>query len=891
MCVENDVTAAHGRSASAWPHRMDQSGLRRRTNPDYTDVAYREAVSRLRYLLAESYAPPSIVHQPTPSRVSYNVHTFPRHQSSHGKKGDDSGDETDFSAVQSERSAGRTTSHLTRPSLYGSSRPYVAPASPYKATAARLGLGVASGDGQQQGAIPTESQQPPPELMAFIQRQEEYIDQLEKESQYCRDELSNLLGKVKEVIAENEDLHDKQKSGLMKSMFDYLDTEEEDFDDDGDDDLGDEKDMSTMKGEKKVRDESKPTPKTRRLEGPSIVFESRITELEAQLSQAKIDLDKSKVECEALKKQLAHIPSSQSSSSTSTPDMEALRAEIDTLRREKGELRENIAKLQAVMTQLRESESSASHKVKRAQDSLEQAQFEKNQAELEVHRLKDELDRQHQRLRDTIQDQARKVAEERSAVERRFIAQIEQLNNELLNAREETARVTLELERQRRSEADARRELSLRASSGDELQRELQAKIAHLQAELSSAASARGVVEQEASGAKFAAERSEREARAEASRLGAEVGALRQRLERTESELLRSREECLRLSEQISALQRELSLAKMSRSGPDKGYSEDSSAAEKREKEVTAMIQEMENKHVQTVSELEGMIQSQNQVVAKLKDECHLLTQKLEDASARHKSERANLRNDNSLLAEKLKSIWRVSESLQAQCLEHTALYNQMSQRLEEMELHERESSEQIYKLLTNQSKLLKERDHMFKELGITEKPPMMEWKKRKPSKTKPTQQPPNQSGIALLPLPHLPGPPPISSNPILSLPVVSSTNRDSISPRRARLGVTRSLGTPPEGWKGTMMDGWPPPLVGEGTFPPPAAETTTWAMLREDGSDELQEGVSVRTSEREVTDGGQSDDTIERESQLNGYPVDSAGPLTLEDLATVSDT
>lgn len=40
---------------------------------------------------------------------------------------------------------------------------------------------------------------------------------------------------------------------------------------------------------------------------------------------------------------------------------------------------------------------------------------------------------------------------------------------------------------------------------------------------------------------------------------------------------------------------------------------------------------------VDTVSELEGMIQSQNQVMAKLKDECHNLTQRLEESSARHK--------------------------------------------------------------------------------------------------------------------------------------------------------------------------------------------------------------------------------------------------------------
>lgn len=40
---------------------------------------------------------------------------------------------------------------------------------------------------------------------------------------------------------------------------------------------------------------------------------------------------------------------------------------------------------------------------------------------------------------------------------------------------------------------------------------------------------------------------------------------------------------------------------------------------------------------VATVAELEGMIHSQNQLMDKLSNECHALTQKLEDSSARHK--------------------------------------------------------------------------------------------------------------------------------------------------------------------------------------------------------------------------------------------------------------
>jgi serologically defined colon cancer antigen 8 len=57
--------------------------------------------------------------------------------------------------------------------------------------------------------------------MGFIQKQEEYIEQLERESSYCRDELNNLLGKVKEVISENESLHDKQKNQLISSVMDH----------------------------------------------------------------------------------------------------------------------------------------------------------------------------------------------------------------------------------------------------------------------------------------------------------------------------------------------------------------------------------------------------------------------------------------------------------------------------------------------------------------------------------------------------------------------------------------------------------------------------------------------------------------------------------------------
>lgn len=43
-----------------------------------------------------------------------------------------------------------------------------------------------------------------------------------------QDELAALLAKVKEVISENEGLYEKEKAGLLKSVFDCFETGDED---------------------------------------------------------------------------------------------------------------------------------------------------------------------------------------------------------------------------------------------------------------------------------------------------------------------------------------------------------------------------------------------------------------------------------------------------------------------------------------------------------------------------------------------------------------------------------------------------------------------------------------------------------------------------------------
>lgn len=73
--------------------------------------------------------------------------------------------------------------------------------------------------------------------------------------------------------------------------------------------------------------------------------------------------------------------------------------------------------------------------------------------------------------------QSRRVADERGAVERRYTQQIEQLTTELGVQWESTNKLQLELDKQRRDNADLRRDVAQKIALIDEMKKDLQNKI------------------------------------------------------------------------------------------------------------------------------------------------------------------------------------------------------------------------------------------------------------------------------------------------------------------------------------------------------------------------------------------------------------------------------
>ncbi|XP_013178689.1 PREDICTED: serologically defined colon cancer antigen 8 homolog isoform X3 [Papilio xuthus] len=574
--------------------------------PDYTELAYKEAVSKLRYFLSGS----------APSVRSYGG-------SASIKNLDESDGDLDkkysaYTGLNEYKPRPRLTAKYT--TLYADSLNNYTP----KVTT--------TPQPAPQAPAPDLSGGTNPDVVNFIQKQEEYIEQLERESQYCRDELNNLLGKVKEVISENEHLHEAQKNKIISRMFHY-DSETDELEDVGDSTGLDSDNKATPSKSRRAK------PRATKLEGPNIVFESRIAELEAQLTQAKIDLKKIQDENNENKRKLA-------SGLVDSTCLDGFKRQIDNLQRDKSTLEAQIAKLK---TNLEQKDSDGEGRYKRSDVVEHQLREERNNLEAEVRRLKDDLAKERSKIRELAGEGARRAIQERNSAEQRYNAHFDELQHDLAAQYDNVAKLQLELDRQRREESDLKREISMKNANIEELKMELKNKTATLQADLAQANAEKASLEEELANARLAIERQQRQAKHETNRLNSEIQSLRQRLDRADADLVHSRRENLRLSEQISTLEKELNMKSLTPISPEKN---------KKEKELSTMLESMENKHAKTVAELETMIQSQNSLMEKLTGECRLLTDKLDDANRRHKGEKTHLLCRNVELMRKLRNLW-----------------------------------------------------------------------------------------------------------------------------------------------------------------------------------------------------------------------------------------
>ncbi|XP_016969415.2 calponin homology domain-containing protein DDB_G0272472 isoform X4 [Drosophila rhopaloa] len=634
------VSSAGGRikrRSRNFPMKSSKGGISKKSKTmDYTNYAYNEAVGRLKVMLADnSYVAPKL----GGGGVSSYLRNF----------NEDSGDNFSDNLSVIERPVFSDISKYLSPSQksrISSYRPKKSYTSGYlSASKENLASTPALYPSSSVPAapLPADSVPAPVEIFSFIEKQEDYIEQLEKESKYCRNELSNLLGKVKDVINENEQLTENARSEMValgsgKSQPPMATTS-----------------PSSDSDEHLVFASGRKTPSTPRksackgqvqspryASAPNIVYEARISELEAELMQASIDLRRLRTENEELKRKLAHTdPLSTVATLTGGSNCELHRKQLESLQQDKQTLEESVRHLQRLLDEAK-AQGQGSASSKRYISDL--VQMERSQAELEVRHLRDELDRQHERVRELQHEMARRLAEERASAERRYNSQVDQLGGDLSCQWEQVAKLQLDLERQKRYETDLKRDVASRNSQIEELKMELRANRTTFLADMAQVNAEKQSLEQDITSLRLQLDRAARETKTEAARLTAEINSLRQRLDRGDADLLHSKREVLRLNDEIANLEKELA------------YGELKNEIRPTKKDLDKRISEMQDKHAGTVNELEEMITSQKQLMDKLTNECKTLTGKLEDTTYKHKEEISALQSNLEYLSNRMLS-------------------------------------------------------------------------------------------------------------------------------------------------------------------------------------------------------------------------------------------
>ncbi|XP_010705139.1 serologically defined colon cancer antigen 8 homolog isoform X2 [Meleagris gallopavo] len=313
----------------------------------------------------------------------------------------------------------------------------------------------------------TEDLADPSDLIPRINDQSQYINHLEAEVKFCKEELSEMKDQVRVVILENEDLHQKLK---------FLTAEYA---------LGEQALLDTSNSrhnDLKLRQPSKSSSAYNRdpalvsktvgevekwhveLEKLKLLYQDKVSILDAQVQSLRKHLSESQKTCEDLEARLKHQKSLVSATNSSRvgglclkcAQQEAILAQthsnvhmqaIERVTKERDDLMDALVSVRQNVKEMQQRESNAYEQVKQAVQMTEEANLEKTKALVQCEQLKSEMERQKNRLEKELAVQLNKRTEEKEALREEMKKERENLAAMVTAMSENVAMLEAQVER------------------------------------------------------------------------------------------------------------------------------------------------------------------------------------------------------------------------------------------------------------------------------------------------------------------------------------------------------------------------------------------------------------------------------------------------------------
>ncbi|XP_046288446.1 serologically defined colon cancer antigen 8 isoform X10 [Marmota monax] len=597
-------------------------------------------------------------------------------------------------------------------------------------------------------------------LVPIINDQSQYIHHLEAEVKFCKEELSGMKNKVQVVELENERLQQErlqlksqrqEETMREQTLLDASGNMQNSWVTTGDDSRVNE----AAKKKPFFHDDADIGKATTigeaekwklELEGLKLTYEAKSEILESQLTFLRKDLAEYQKNCEDLRERLKHKESLLAANISShvgglclkCAQHEAVLSQthnnvhiqtIERLSKERDDLMSALVSVRNSLGDMQQRETSAYEQVKQAVHMTEEANFEKTKALIQCEQLKNELERQTERLEKELASQQEKRAFEKEMMKKEITKEREDMESKMLILSQNIAQLEAQVEKITREKISAINQLE-----------EIQTQFASQEMDATKVCGEMRFQLNKTKMEKDEAEKEHREYRAKTKRdleikvqeiekLRLELSESKQHMEQEQQKAARAREECLKLTELLGESEHQLHLTRLEKDSIQQSFSNEAKAqalqAQQREQELTQKIQQMETQHDKTENEQYSLLTSQNTFLTKLKEECCTLAKKLEQISQKSRSEIAQLSQEKKYTYDKLEKLQRRNNELEEQCVQHGIVHETMKQRLQQLDKHSQATAQQLVQLLNKQNQLLLERQSLSEEVDWLRSQPL----------------------------------------------------------------------------------------------------------------------------------------------------------------------
>ncbi|WAR19801.1 SDCG8-like protein [Mya arenaria] len=409
----------------------------------------------------------------------------------------------------------------------------------------------------------------PEETASLLQQQAAYIQQIESENQYMKDEFASVRIKIRDVIEENHRLHEALKHSVMEEIGDDMELNKvgsvpEKF--------GELNISISQGGGRQWQHE---------LEKLTALHNAKTDRLEIQLNHTREEVVKYEQLVEDLRAQL-RLRDAVPTHEDGLGDIylsESQRGHhtvvIDRLTRERNDLLEVIAGLKHKVTDMAQREDEAYQQMKKGIELVEQAQLEQTQALVQREQLAEELNNMKGRYDNHVMTTQQRIAEEREATRKEGKVLVDELNTKIRELTEQFASAQLEMEKALRDKVEIINQLETAKLEIRRYDKELSLATENFSAESTNSKIQKSHAVNEASRLRTELDSVRREKDQDRDRMLSELDDFRRRLNKAERELVNSKEECIHLTANTQALERELHLAKLARDSVERGRTDD----------------------------------------------------------------------------------------------------------------------------------------------------------------------------------------------------------------------------------------------------------------------------------------------------------------------------